>query len=140
MTAFVPYHASIRVLQANCFFLCRVTERRVVLALGDFIQFGIPSGIARIDHLFVHTQDRDSTRRIFIDITRVMGTQEDQRDVALDVPILRLEDDNVSQYNFIGLPAVQSKKLYIIPVTDNGKILELGGRDLLYVDWTVEFL
>jgi hypothetical protein len=125
------------------------TERRVVLAMGDFIRYGANSTIARIDQVFVHELSRK--RRIFMKVTDVDTAITGRKDELLDVPILRILPPFGTAIRFVGLPAIHAEKLYIVPVKKprvqaGGRRsgLELGDSkspgDLLHVPWTVQYL
>src|SRR5271154_102919 len=96
--------------------------------------------IDRVNHLFVHLHS-DHTRRIFFKISKVNMTNA-RRDATLDVPLMQLEQGD--EYTFVGLPAVSATRLYIIDVSEaseeEGGGLKLGGEDLLYMNWTIDFL
>jgi len=117
--------------------------------MGDFILYGDNREFARLDHLFVHTLDTDYSRRVFLKITPVDATSQ-ERDPVLNIAIHRLSHEQdvegegvaaVKALSIIGLPALWADRLYIIPVTRGAKgQVRLGGDDLLYVNWMVEFL
>lgn len=107
--------------------------------MGDFIEYR-NKRIARIEGIFVHISD-DGVRRLFVKITKVDASHT-ARDPHLHVAIIRLEDTGGEAVTIIGLPAISSRLLYIVAITDQGpaRHMQLGGQDLLYLDWTVNFL
>ena len=62
----------------------------------------------------------------------------EQKDPVLDLRILHLS----SQTEIIDLPSIEGQKLYLIPVQeqDGSLRLEHRGKDLLFVDWEIQFL
>jgi hypothetical protein len=89
--------------------------------MGDFIYYGTSHSIARIDHIFVHELLRK--RRIFLKIRDVQSVQD--RDEVLDVPSLFVPGLDEVALRFVGLPAIDAKKLYILPVTRSAQGLRL---------------
>ena len=65
----------------------------------------------------------------------------DSRDSILSLQMLKMRNKS----RIIGLPAITSRRLYIVPVemNDTGDEMSLGGEqcdDLIWVDWAVRFL
>ena len=123
-----------------------VTEYHCVFAIGDFVVLK-SDDIVRIDNLLVHTLD--NRRRVFLKISEVEGNEDNavSRDRVLDLPMLRLQQEGpgVNGVNLIGLPALQSRKLYVIPVAKglDGSLQRQGNKnsgDLLLVTWTLQYL
>ncbi len=72
---------------------------------------------------------------MFAVVKRVVDQKK--KDHVLNLPILWVSDET----DIVGLPAITGRKLYIISVKQRtGGGLDLGGRDLLFVDWQIQFL
>ena len=109
------------------------SSHRCTFQCGDYIQYR-GNCISRLDHILVH-EIGSTKRRLFGLVQKVKD--EGMRDFVLGLPILGLSGEK----EMVGLPAIGSRKLYILPVeqqADSG--LKLGGSGLLHVTWTVQFL
>jgi hypothetical protein len=127
------------------------TQRRKTLRIGDFVHVNRSRGdaqhIIRIDHIFIHNWD--DQRRVFIRATEVDTTRAPSFDPVLDCQVLRLHPEKTAT---IGLPAICTEQLYIIPVvkdpfhpSTNDRVakLQLGGSDsvdLLWIEQSVQWL
>ena len=116
-----------------------ISERRIVFKLRDFIEYRCDNQnlIGRIENIFVHNFFRE--QRAFVQVGEVGLT--DSRDSILSLQMLKMRNKS----RIIGLPAITSRRLYIVPVemNDTGDEMSLGGEqcdDLIWVDWAVRFL
>ena len=139
----------------------RVTERRVVFKIGDFIQYR-GTDLGRIQEVLIHTEDVTMIRRAFLKVLKVDLTSPERRDPVLDLVLRRLVASDTIE--LVGLPSVSAKKIYMVPMpstaieevqeveevdlgADDGNDWEdVGGMvgqeevDFMEVPWTVQFL
>ena len=105
--------------------------------IGDFILFR-GGEIGKLDAIFIHELSV-GVRRLFVRATRA-SRHSSSIDAVLDIPVLCCTEEQI----MIGLPAIDAKKLYIVPVEQrrHGDELCLGGSNmLLYCNWTdIQFL
>ena len=72
-------------------------------------------------HETLHTQ-----QKLFALVTKAENYEE--MDEVLGLPLLHLSREK----EVVGLPGIDGRKLYILPVS--------GGSKLLHVTWTIQFL
>ncbi|KAN0083487.1 hypothetical protein V8E54_002575 [Elaphomyces granulatus] len=102
-------------------FTDRATERRYVFAMGNFIEFELDR-IGHIDAIFVHELTHEC--RLFVKITEAQRTG--RCNPVLNLPLLRLGGQEL----IIGLPLINAKKLYIVPLD----------KEMVLVDWSIQYL
>ena len=79
-------------------------------------------------------------RRLFVIVTPVIRTGD--TDELMDLPLLCGGEGKET----LGLPSILGKKLYVLPVVQQGRSLSLGkaevqaGDLLLWVNWDIQFL
>jgi hypothetical protein len=105
----------------------RVTERRVIVSRGDFIQH--KGGMAQVKEICIHehTSLEPPGRRLFAYCQPIRLTGE--RDFVLDLPLV----EPYGSLMLLGLPSILGKKLYIVDVSD-------VDEELVLVDWSIQFL
>jgi len=127
------FSSALTVDNTNVFWIYRHLKHRITFQCGDFIHYR-GSSIGRIDHIFIHEVVKGQ-KRMFAVVKRVVDQKK--KDHVLNLPILWVSDET----DIVGLPAITGRKLYIISVKQRtGGGLDLGGRDLLFVDWQIQFL
>ena len=117
-------HLSVSILvraDANSSDSCRATERQYVFAMGNFIEFELDR-IGHIDAIFVHELTHEC--RLFVKITEAQRTG--RCNPVLNLPLLRLGGQEL----IIGLPLINAKKLYIVPLD----------KEMVLVDWSIQYL
>jgi hypothetical protein len=92
--------------------------------------------LARVEAIFVHNLDQ---ARIFFVVSPL---QNHSMDRILRIPIMRT---NTLIQDIIGLPEIDNEIHYMIPISlstyANDKVadIHLGGDELLYCTWKVDF-
>lgn len=121
------------------------TQHRIILHRGDFIKYR-DSKIGQINQIFSYQSMKDALPRMFIRISVAVST--DYKDPVVGLDIYRLTGKMI----FIGLPALQSKKIWIVPVSTQAKdsFTAIGrgpalrdmtaGDEAVHVTWNVKWL
>ena len=92
--------------------------------------------IGRIEGIFVH--ELLQIKRPFVRIVEVVPTGS--LNPLLFLPMMRIDHDSSM---IIGLPSISGRKLYLVPVTeegDNQMALDFESNELVMVEWTVQIL
>lgn len=111
------------------------SKQRLTFQRGDVIQFH-DDKIGRLDHIFTHENLYE--RRLFCIVTKATLV-EDKKDDVLDMPLLKISNNQL----MISLPAILGRKLYMLPVSQDGSdSLRSGDADdmLLWVRWHIQYL
>lgn len=98
---------------------------------GDFLLYR-DGEMGSLQQVMLH--ELRGTTRLFAIILKVDQSSQ-AKDWVLKLPIL----DTTEQVEVIGLPAISGKRLYMLPVSGGGPWV-LGGKQLLWVDWQIQFL
>lgn len=115
------------------------TERRYVFKRGDYIHY--KDRIGRLDQILTHDLLRD-TRRVFAIVTPTIPKGVPEGLTRLDLLQLGTE----AEKEVIGLPAIDARRLYVLPVRRHQGKYELAtqsaaaGSDLIHVNWRIQFL
>jgi len=74
---------------------------------------------------------------MFAMVTKVKDLKQRRIDSILSLSLLQLSEEK----DIVDLPAIEKRKLYIISIKQQADSeLRLGGQDLLFVDWQIQFL
>lgn len=74
---------------------------------------------------------------MFAMVTKVKDLKQRRIDSILSLSLLQLSEEK----DIVDLPAIEERKLYIISIKQQADSeLRLGGQDLLFVDWQIQFL
>lgn len=114
-----------------------MSERRIVFKLGDFIEFKSHKQqlrVGRINGIFVHNMLSED--KVFAQVTDVV--ESGSFDEILSLRMLKVAITS----RIVGLPMITARRLYIVPVKEeDGEVsFSTVGEDLIWVDWTVQYL
>ena len=116
--------------------LIRVTEHHCTFRISNYIQYW-ETFISWINHILIH--EIFSKRCLFVKVIRVKHSEID-RDIVLDLSMLRLSDDT----ELVSLSVLRSQKLYIVSVRQkafrNDYRIWRGDQDLLHANYSIQFL
>ena len=84
--------------------------KRYTFSIGNYILYR-DGHLGRIDYVFVYEMTRKHERRIFLVLTKVMVLND-------DVEVLKLKEvQDTNEPIIIGLPAVQTDRIYIVDIS-----------------------
>ena len=106
----------------------------MTLSIPDYIRYR-HSRMGQIDGIFVH-ETVQGIKYVFFYFTPILPHTW-RLDSILNLSIHKLDR---TRQEIVGLPAVESLRLYMIDISpSNSEGLQLGNDELLYCSWNIEF-
>ena len=123
----------IRAIALTNYINLRPTEQRVTFTSGHYIRYR-NNQLGQLQHIMLH--ELRGKKRLFAVILKVIPSAIG-KDWVLKLPLLQATDERV----VVGLSAMKGDKLYIVPSSMEGYgPTVLGGKNLLWIDWPIQFL
>jgi len=116
MPSIITFSASSLQWSKKLAFIDPASQRRYTLKIGDFMMERGRQDVIRVDHILVHHYE--GKHYLFVRGTRLSQLTTAPNDSVLGGGYrrLRLSTSAASTWTFVGLPAILSRPLYIIPV------------------------